>query len=126
MDTARTALQVGLLVFLAAVLFVIGYYFFFGAVHSQKYYTVTAQFDDAQGIQQGAEVDLAGVKIGEVAGVKLSPKNKALVQLRILKGRRVPRASSVTIASSLLGGNSNVAITPPTPEMEAKYGDYRP
>jgi phospholipid/cholesterol/gamma-HCH transport system substrate-binding protein len=126
MDTARTALQVGLLVFLAAVLFIIGYYFFFGAVHSQKYYTVTAQFDDAQGIQQGAEVDLAGVKIGEVATVKLSPKNKALVQMRILKGRRIPRASGVTIATSLLGGNSNVAITPPSPEVAEKYGDYAP
>ncbi|HEX5323202.1 MAG TPA: MlaD family protein [Capsulimonadaceae bacterium] len=126
MDTARTALQVGLLVFLAAVLFIIGYYFFFGAVHSQKYYTVTVQFDDAQGIQQGAEVDLAGVKIGEVASVKLSPTNKALVQLRILKGRRIPRASSVTIASSLLGGNANVAITPASPQVEQARGDYQP
>src|SRR5690348_7496078 len=126
MDSARTSFQVGVLIFIAVVLFAIGYYFFYGAFHSQKYYTVTAVFNDAQGIQDGADVDLAGVKIGEVAHVRLSPANKALVQMSIRRGRHIPRASAVTIASSILGGSSNVAITPPSPAAEALTGDYRP
>lgn len=126
MDNARTALQVGLLVFLAAVLFITGYYFFFGAVHSQKYYPITAEFSDAQGIVQGADVDLAGVKIGEVAGVELGPNDKAMVRMRIRKGMLIPRASTVTISSSLLGGNSTVTISPPSSTLVAEYGYYRP
>lgn len=126
MDTARTALQVGLLVFFAAILFIIGYYFFFGAVKSQKYYPITAEFADAQGIVQGADVDLAGVKIGEVSGVELAPNDEALVRMRIKRDKKIPKKSIVTIASSLLGGNATVTITPPGPRLEAQYGDYMP
>lgn len=126
MDTARTALQVGLLVFFAAVLFIIGYYFFFGAVHSEKFYPITAEFSDAQGIVQGADVDLAGVKIGEVSGVELGPNDKAMVRMRIMRNKRIPRASVVTISSSLLGGNATVTISPPGPALAKEYGNYLP
>jgi phospholipid/cholesterol/gamma-HCH transport system substrate-binding protein len=118
MDTARSALQVGILVCLGVVLFGFGYFFFTGSLKSQDYYTVTAEFKDAGGVGPGADVDMSGVKIGQVApapyGVRLSPAtNEALLQLEIAKGYYIPVGSVVTISASLLGGSASVAIVPP-------------
>jgi phospholipid/cholesterol/gamma-HCH transport system substrate-binding protein len=119
MDTARSALQVGILVCLGVVLFGVGYVFFNGTVKSHNSYVVTAQFKDAGGITPGAEVDMSGIKIGQVStapnGVRLDPTtNTALLDLRIDKRYKIPTASAVTVAASLLGGTASIAIFPPS------------
>jgi phospholipid/cholesterol/gamma-HCH transport system substrate-binding protein len=118
MDTARSALQVGILVCLGALLFGYGYVFFNGTLKSQRFYTVTVEFKNAGGISSGAAVEMSGVTIGQVApapvGVTLdSATDKALVQLQITKGVNIPVGSVITITASLLGGSANIAIIPP-------------
>ena len=118
MDTARSALQTGILICLGVVLFGFGYFFFNGSLKNQKFYSVTIEFKDAGGIGTGADVDLSGVKIGQVApapvGISLDPAtDKALVQLQIGKAYKIPVGSQVTVQASLLGGSSTISIAPP-------------
>jgi len=118
MDTTRAALQVGILVCLGIILFSIGYVFFNGTVKGQSAYIVTVQFKDAGGVTPGAEVDMSGIKVGQVAstpdGVRLDPTtNTALLDLQINKKFRIPRGSAITVSESLLGGSAAIAIFPP-------------
>jgi len=52
------------------------------------YYTVTANFESAEGLRQGASVEIAGVEVGRVNRIVLDPKAgyTALVSLRINSG----------------------------------------
>jgi phospholipid/cholesterol/gamma-HCH transport system substrate-binding protein len=119
METARSALQVGILVFLGIILFSIGYVFFNGAVKGHNTYVVTVRFKDAGGISPGSEVDMSGIKVGKVSteknGVRLDPTtNTALIDLQIEKRYKIPVGSSITVVASLLGGTATVAIFPPS------------
>jgi phospholipid/cholesterol/gamma-HCH transport system substrate-binding protein len=118
METTRSALQVGILVCLGVVLFGIGYVFFNGSVKGQNYDLYTVRFTDAGGLSPGSEVDMSGVKVGEVSSlpnmVRLDPAtNTALITLQIDKKYHVPVGSEITVSSSLLGGSSAVEIYPP-------------
>ncbi len=118
MDNARSALQVGILVLLGVVLFSFGYVFFNGSTKNKNSYFVTIEFKNAGGLSQGAEVDMSGIKVGQVPmtpnSVRLDPAtNDALIDLQMDKRYHIPVGSVVTVASSLLGGTSSVAIFPP-------------
>lgn len=76
-------------------------------------YDVKASFNSADGIATGADVRLHGIKIGTVSSIDLDPKTyDAIVHLSIRKDVHVPDDSSIKVISSLLGGNSYLAIQP--------------
>jgi phospholipid/cholesterol/gamma-HCH transport system substrate-binding protein len=115
MNTSVTrSLLVGVLVLVAAILAVWCYSFFNQRLHAGHTYGLTILFDDAQGIGKQADVYLAGVNIGTVTSVGLSPATgKAEVRVQITKSARVPKGSVPTITASLLGGSASVDFTPP-------------
>jgi phospholipid/cholesterol/gamma-HCH transport system substrate-binding protein len=127
MGSTRATLQVGILVFLAAVLFLCGYFFFNSAIVSQKYYTMRATFKDALGVQADSEVDLSGVAVGNVAVVSLAPEtNRAVVLMRIKRGVQIPIGTEVTISASVFGGTATVAMFPPSLAPGAHCQYYQP
>jgi phospholipid/cholesterol/gamma-HCH transport system substrate-binding protein len=96
----------GAAVILVAVGFVV---FAFSAtgVGSVDGYRVTARFDDAQGVNPGTDVRMAGVKIGSVVQQELNPNTYfAEVTLAIQQDIRLPQDTSARIVpEGLLGGN---------------------
>ncbi len=75
-------------------------------------YTVKARFIDVTGLKSGANVELAGVRIGRVDDVVLSPDKRAIVALRIDKGVKLFDDAIVSIKTSGLIGDKYVKITP--------------
>jgi phospholipid/cholesterol/gamma-HCH transport system substrate-binding protein len=96
----------GAAVILVAVGFVV---FAFSAtgVSSVDGYRVTARFDNAQGVNPGTDVRMAGVKIGSVVEQELNPNTYfAEVTLAIQEDIRLPQDTSARIVpEGLLGGN---------------------
>jgi len=78
-----------------------------------SYYTVTARFKDVTGLKNGAYVEMAGVRIGRVTGIRLDPKdNMAMVSLDIQKGVRLTDDSIASIKTSGLIGDKFVKVSP--------------
>ncbi len=74
-----------------------------------------AVFSDAGGINPGAKVLMAGVRIGQVASVTLGEDRKANLTLAIDSGVKIPSGSIVTLPTSLIGiGDNPISIVPPS------------
>ncbi len=69
-------------------------------------YRVTADFSDIGGLKVGDEVQVSGVKVGQVAGIALDPKAYlARVTIEVGKNIKLPTDTAALISStSLLGG----------------------
>jgi phospholipid/cholesterol/gamma-HCH transport system substrate-binding protein len=77
-------------------------------------YKVTARFSNLGELRPRAPVKIAGVKIGEVAGVQLDPDTfDAIVTLRLVESAgALPMDSSAGIFTSGLLGERYIGITP--------------
>jgi len=75
-------------------------------------YEVRARFLDVTGLKNGAAVELAGVRVGRVDGIALSPDKKAMVTLRVEKDVKLSDDAIVSIKTSGLIGDKFVKITP--------------
>jgi phospholipid/cholesterol/gamma-HCH transport system substrate-binding protein len=115
---------IGLLVVLIAVWF--GWFAFQrtggGRVHNAI--MVSALFPNATGISPGTDVRVAGIKIGQVAGVKLDPKTfQAEVALAIDPNSKLPDDSSAAIASEGILGGTYMNMIPGGSSTPFKNGD---
>ena len=76
-------------------------------------YDVTARFSSADGIANGTDVRLHGIKIGTVSGLSLDPKTYyAIAHMSIRNDVKIPDDSAVKITSSGFLGSNYVAIQP--------------
>jgi ABC-type transporter Mla subunit MlaD len=76
-------------------------------------YPVDVTFRDAQGTKDGADVRLAGVKVGDVRKVDVDSTGlRALLHLNIYPNRRVPTDAVYTVTSGGLLGEMFVQISP--------------
>lgn len=74
---------------------------------------LTARFDKIDGLPSGADVRIAGVKVGSVTGTRINPETfQAEVTLRVGSGIRLPADSSAEITSEGLLGGKYVSIVP--------------
>jgi len=75
--------------------------------------SLTARFDRIDGLGAGADVRLAGVKIGQVVGQRIDPETfLAVLTLRVDAGLRLPTDTSAEIQSESLLGGKYVALVP--------------
>jgi phospholipid/cholesterol/gamma-HCH transport system substrate-binding protein len=75
--------------------------------------TLTARFDRIDGLAPGADVRVAGVKVGSVTDQRIDPQTfLAVLTLRIDANLRLPTDSSAEIASEGLLGGRFVSIVP--------------
>jgi phospholipid/cholesterol/gamma-HCH transport system substrate-binding protein len=86
-------------------------------------YKVIAEFDNAQGVNVGTDVRLAGVKIGTVTGHSLNPENyMARVELTLDPSVSLADDTAAKITSEgLLGGNF-IAMDPGGSETKLADG----
>ena len=87
-------------------------------------YELTAVFGRIDGINPGAEVRVAGVKIGAVKSSALNPQTyEAQVVLAIADGVQIPEDSIAKIVSDGVLGGAHVAIEPGGAEEFLVAGD---
>ena len=131
----------------AAVLLVAGGFLVFAVANTGQRvsgggYELHAAFDHADGLSAGAEVRVAGVKVGRIEAITLDTKNfQADVTFTVQQGVSLTTDSSATIATDgLLGGKyialasggedgmlkpgGQVTITQGSVNLEALIGKY--
>lgn len=115
---------IGLIVVLAAVLFVGFAWARTGAGSGQDGVTFLARFPNVGGVTLGTDVKVAGVRVGKVAGLELDPATyQAVLRLSVDRGLQLPIDSSAAISSEgLLGGNF-IALSPGGDSTMLKDGE---
>ena len=95
----------------AAVLVVAAGFLFYAVANTGRGalggYTLHAAFDNVGGISSGADVRIAGLKVGSVTGLAIDPKTyQAMATFTVQSDIKLSADSSATIATGgLLGGN---------------------
>ena len=101
----------------AVVLVVAAFFLFFAYTTSQMRavdgYTVTAQFTRVDGIRDGSDVRIAGVKVGSITAEDLDPKTYlATLKMSINPEYKLPEDTVAEVISSSLLGDKYLALVP--------------
>ncbi len=102
----------------AGVLIVAGLFLFYAVAHGGRGaqpdgMLLTAQFDRIDGLVNGADVRIAGVKVGSVVGSSIDSQSfNALVSMRVDRSLRLPSDSSAEVTSDGLLGGKYLSIVP--------------
>ena len=114
--------KVGLVIF-AAILVLIGVYWFLGALRlTTTSYPIYAIFADARKLDEGADVRMAGVKIGVVESVNLTPNSMARVNMLIWNNNKIPENSEARITRGGFIGDNYMEILPGSSSKYVKSG----
>ncbi|MBN8872274.1 MAG: outer membrane lipid asymmetry maintenance protein MlaD [Rhodospirillales bacterium] len=111
----------------AVVLLVAAGFLVYAVAHSGRTtasgYTLHAQFDHIDGLGPGADVRIAGVKVGSVTATRLDPTTYlAVVDLSVRDDVKLPKDSSAEITSESLLGGKFLALVPGGDETMLKPG----
>jgi phospholipid/cholesterol/gamma-HCH transport system substrate-binding protein len=88
------------------------------------YYTLDARFDSVSGLKAGAQVDMAGVEIGQVADIRLDNERQvAIVRLKVKKGVMLTDDVIASVKTSGLIGDKFIRLTPGGSDRILKSGD---
>src|SRR4051794_23967600 len=101
----------------AAVLLIAAGFLVFAVAHSGRPvsggYQLHANFDRVDGLVPGADVRIAGVKVGSVLDMRVDPKSfLADVTLSVRNDVRVPKDTSAEVTSDGLLGGKFLNLTP--------------
>ncbi len=87
-------------------------------------YEVTANFENIDGIVQGSDVKMAGIKVGDVGSIILdSDTYYATIKMNIDKNIKIPKDSRVIVSTSGILGGKYIRLTPGASENHVKNGD---
>jgi phospholipid/cholesterol/gamma-HCH transport system substrate-binding protein len=103
----------------AVVLLIAGFFLIFAYNSSNlrpiSGYEVKARFNSIEGLQEGGDVRIGGVKIGSVTGETLDTENfQAIVTLTLKPQVRLPTDSIASVTGDSLLGGKYVKIEPGT------------
>ncbi len=115
---AWAQLRVGVLVLVSMILFAVGIFFIGGQVgFLSRHYILKSYFPSAGGVKEGAEVHLAGIAVGNVHKIQLSPftdPSRAVeIDMRLTRHYQdqIRSDSIATIETAGLLGESYIDIT---------------
>ncbi|MDR3509849.1 MAG: outer membrane lipid asymmetry maintenance protein MlaD [Caulobacteraceae bacterium] len=96
-----------------------------GAIHAgSRGYEVTAKFGQVGALATGADVRVAGVKIGTVSDIKLDPKTfMAVTRFTLDPTIKLPADSTAKVTSDGLLGGSHITVEPGGAQENLKAGD---
>ncbi|MEE9133404.1 MAG: MlaD family protein [Gemmatimonadota bacterium] len=121
--TQKLELWIGLFVIVSAVVLTWGFYWLTGQPIGERGYTVVVVVADAQGLQGGDRVRLAGVEVGVVRSVDLVSVNRIIVRLRLRRDLRLPIDSRVMLQGVGVFGDVIIQLEPGTSRTLASDGD---
>lgn len=113
----------------AAVILLAGYFLYYSyetadAAPVQGGYIVTANFPGIGGLAVGDDVQISGVKVGNVSGVELDPVTYlAKVSMNIDGGIEIPADSAATISSESLLGGKVLSLEPGADDIMLEDGE---
>lgn len=101
----------------AIVVVIAGVFLFYGysnsGMRSAGGYHVKAEFDRVDGLANGSDVRLSGIKVGTVVAQAIDQKNyQAVVTLSLAPDVKIPDDTSAKITSEGLLGSNYIALTP--------------
>ena len=100
-------------VIIAGAIFVVIYAYHATQKSIQDTYLLYAKFQSADGIIEGADVKIGGVKIGRVKDLYIEDDSfLSVVKLELKKEIKLPKTAQVSIASAGLLGKSFININP--------------
>ncbi len=89
-----------------------------------QYYRVKAYFASVAGLKPGANVEIAGVKVGKVSDIDLDQETyEALVTLEILKGVQIQDDVIASIKTAGIIGDKYVSLKPGGSDTYLQDGD---
>ena len=83
---------------------------------------VTAKFNKVDGLVEGSEVRLGGIKVGHVLKMKLDEQFRAVLSLKLEKALLIPADSSASIHTDGLFGYKFVVLEPGAETVYLKSG----
>ena len=93
-------------------------------IHPTTGYTLTAVFSTIDGLDTGSPVKVSGVKVGQVMGFSLDPKNyRAIVSMNINDGVQLPKDTAAVIGSSGLLDGKFMSLKPGGDDEMLKPGE---
>ena len=120
----RNAIEpiLGAFVLVAAIAFLV---FAFKTAGQRTYagYPLVARFSSVDGLQNGGDVRISGVKVGQVAGITIDPQSYlALVELTIEPDIKIPVDSVASVSTEGLLGGKYVGLLPRSSDDMLKPG----
>jgi phospholipid/cholesterol/gamma-HCH transport system substrate-binding protein len=82
-------------------------------IRATRGYELTAEFDRVEGIREGTDVRISGIKVGSIVSEELDPKTfLAVVRLTIDPEIKLPTDTVAQIASTGLLGDKYLSLVP--------------
>jgi phospholipid/cholesterol/gamma-HCH transport system substrate-binding protein len=123
----QSSVELGVGVFVLLGIICVGYLTFrLGEVEilGDKYYLLNARFTSVTGLKVGAQVEIAGVQVGQVDAIALDPKDLvAMVRLKIKEGLKLSDDVIASIKSAGLLGDKYVQLSPGGGDRILKPGE---
>jgi phospholipid/cholesterol/gamma-HCH transport system substrate-binding protein len=92
-------------------------------LRSVKGYELTANFEHIDGIRDGSDVRVSGIKVGSVLGLTLDPKTfLATVRMSVEPAVKLPDDTVAEIVSSGLLGDKYMSLVPGGSEKDIQPG----
>src|SRR5690606_18154869 len=102
--------RIGILVAVSLLVFFAGFYFLKGAnifSGENEYY---AYYDDVEGLQPSASVQVKGMSVGRVSAIELNGNDKVKVTIAVNKKVVLPQGTSARLAAADLLGTKVISL----------------
>jgi phospholipid/cholesterol/gamma-HCH transport system substrate-binding protein len=123
----QSSVELGVGVFVLLGIICVGYLTFrLGEVEilGDKYYTLNARFMSVTGLKVGAQVEIAGVQVGQVDAIALDRKDLvAMVRLKIKEGLNLSDDVIASVKSAGLLGDKYIQLSPGGSDRILKPGE---
>jgi phospholipid/cholesterol/gamma-HCH transport system substrate-binding protein len=83
----------------------------FSLFGQSQYYTIKADFDSVSGLKKGAVVSMAGVDIGKISNIELTPDEQARVSLNLLKSIKLTDDAIASVKTQGIIGDKYIRIS---------------
>ena len=112
----------GIVIFIAAL--ILGYAYVSTQDEDIDGYNLIAKFDRADGVVEGSDVKVSGIKVGKVAKLVLDPVSySAVATLLIYSHVKVPVDTSASVVSESLLGGKYMSLSPGSDDKILKPGE---
>lgn len=123
----RSSVELGVGVFVLLGIICVGYLTLrLGEVEvlRDNYYFLNARFTSVTGLKVGAQVEIAGVQVGQVEAVALDPKEYvALVRLKIKENIQLSEDAIASVQTAGLLGDKYIQLSQGGSDQMLKPGD---
>jgi phospholipid/cholesterol/gamma-HCH transport system substrate-binding protein len=87
-------------------------------------YLLIAKFDKADGLAEGGDVKVSGIKVGKIIKVSIDPISfLAVIEFTVLNDLKLPNDTSASVSSDGLLGKKYLSLTPGGNDICLSGGD---